>query len=94
MGLFALRAEAPEPPVVFAAAAPAPDIAMRASAVELSRQMAPALGVGAGEAFDRLCTVPDNMLGLLDSPEGWSVLAGFVATQLGKAAPHYTPVLH
>jgi hypothetical protein len=44
--------------------------------------------------LDCLGTVPDNILVLLDSPEGWHALSGFVAVQLGTAACSYEPTVH
>lgn len=35
------------------------------------------------EAFDALTFIPDNMLSLLNSPEGWFVLSQYVADDLG-----------
>ena len=69
-------------------------IALRISAAELARQLAPLLMLGEIEVFDCLCTVSDNMLSLLDTPEGWSALAGYVAAQLGMCSPHYCPTMH
>ena len=45
-------------------------------------------------AWASLCSVPDNMLSLLDSPQGWTALAGFIACDLGIAAPDYCPKVH
>lgn len=64
------------------------------SAYRLSDELAPLLGVAPGEVFDALTDVPDNMLGLLCTPEGWSMLAEFVAGRLNIASPAYRPTLH
>jgi hypothetical protein len=68
--------------------------ACQVSAHELTRHVAPLLGVSEGEVLDCLCTVPDNILVLLDSPEGWHALGGFVAAQLGRGAPNFQPAVH
>lgn len=57
--------------------------AQLASAYELSRRLAPLLRVGEEDVFQALTYVPDNMLPLLKSPEGWAALSALVATDLG-----------
>lgn len=64
------------------------------SARELAREVAPRFGCPPDEAFDALTYVPDNMLTLLHSPEGWSALAEYAAARLGVAAPGYRPTCH
>ncbi|PIW54987.1 MAG: hypothetical protein COW16_08775 [Sphingomonadales bacterium CG12_big_fil_rev_8_21_14_0_65_65_10] len=64
------------------------------AALTLCAQAAPALGMDAAEVFDELTRVPDNMLGLLHSPEGWSALVDYVASSLGKPPPDYEPTVH
>jgi hypothetical protein len=81
-------------PVIPVAGPPLDMLALRVSARELSRQLAPVLCAGETEVFGQLCTVPDNMLALLDSPEGWGTLAGYVAARFGMAPPAYQPTLH
>jgi hypothetical protein len=44
--------------------------------------------------WQALWGVPDNMLGLLQSPQGWLALAEFVACQMGVAMPDYSPTVH
>ena len=65
-----------------------------ACASELARQLAPLLTTSEVEVLDVLCSVPDNMLSLLDTPEGWSALAGYVAGRLSMPSPGYTPTHH
>jgi hypothetical protein len=64
------------------------------SAWELAEQIAPLLGTAPGTVFNALTHVPDNMLGLLCSPEGWSALAKFSAGFLNRASIDFTPTLH
>ena len=47
-----------------------------------------------GLAICSLFAIPDNLLTLLDSPQGWTALAGFVSADLGAPPPDYCPVLH
>ena len=68
--------------------------AMVASGQTLSRSLAPILNATADEVFDVLGHVPDNMLELLKSPQGWTTLAGYVASDLGRPLPNYTPTLN
>ena len=64
------------------------------SACQLSRELAPVLRLDDGRVFDVLTYVPDNMLSLLHSPEGWAALAEFVAAELGAPSPSYLPTRH
>ena len=69
-------------------------LGMEVSAMTLAEDVAGLLGVSAEAAWDALCSVPENMLGLLDSPQGWSALASFIACDLRMAAPDYRPRVH
>lgn len=64
------------------------------SACQLSRELAPVLRVDDGRVFDALTYIPDNLLSLLSSPEGWAALAEFVAAELGARSPSYLPTRH
>lgn len=64
------------------------------SACELARQIAAALDVTEREAFDSLTFAPDNMLSLLGSPEGWTILAVFVASDLGRESAQLAVAIH
>lgn len=44
--------------------------------------------------LDALAYVPENMLALLDFPEGWSALAEMVAADLGVSSFGYRPTVH
>jgi len=67
---------------------------MEVSAMTLAEDVAGLLGVPAEVAWDALCTLPENMLGLLDSPQGWTALASFIACDLRMDAPDYRPRVH
>lgn len=76
---------------------PAPDpdwLAQVEAARELSRRVALMTGVTESEAFDALTYIPDNLLPLLHSPQGWSTLAGMMANDLGVIAPTFKPMVH
>lgn len=64
------------------------------TALELARRIAPVLRVGEVEVFEVLCTVPDAMLPLLRTPEGWMALAALTANELGADFPVLTVTLH
>lgn len=68
--------------------------AMVASAWALSGAVASLLNATADEVYGVLGTVPDNMLELLKSPQGWTTLAGYVAGDLRRPVPDYRPTLH
>lgn len=71
------------------------DQAQYLAAVELARQIAPLLRVTEEQAFEALTYVPDSMLPLLQSPEGWAALAAFVAADLGVlTVTTYAPTRH
>lgn len=75
--------------------APAPtDIGSTASAVALAAELADLLGEPLNMTWWSLCNVPVNMTHLLDSPQGWSALAGYVACDLGAPDPEYRPRVH
>lgn len=65
-----------------------------AAARTLSAQIALSLGLEASTLFDELARIPDNLLILLRSPEGWGALANYVAASLGKPPPNYEATVH
>lgn len=65
-----------------------------ACAYELANQIADAAGLCPEQTFDALTFIPDNMLSLLNSPEGWAALAQFVAADLGVQGLNYRPQVH
>lgn len=90
MGLMAIYEPAPQINL-----RPQPvDLGETASAVTLAREVAATLGVPLEDAWWSLCNVHDNMLALLDSPQGWSALAGYIACDLGLDAADYLPKVH
>lgn len=73
--------------------APAIDSARYASALELATLVADRSALSFSEAWDALTFVPDNMLSLLDSPQGWSSLASWIAADCGVTI-NLKPTLH
>jgi hypothetical protein len=63
-------------------------------ATEISRSAGGLIGVSEAEAFDALTFVPENLLPLLQSPEGWAALAGLIANGLGAEPPAFMPTVH
>lgn len=59
-----------------------------------TRELAGDIGVEPALVWDRLTVVPDNMLSLLDSPEGWTALGLYIAADLGVPAIHFKPTVH
>lgn len=64
------------------------------SATSLADAVGPRLGHLADDAWHSLLKIPDNLLSMLDSPQGWSALAGYVACDLGAAHVDYFPTVH
>ena len=73
---------------------PVADDATLCAGRELARQVAPLLGVGEATAYDELTYIPDNLLTLLDSPDGWGAMCGYLAAGLGVPPPAYAPTIH
>lgn len=68
--------------------------ARQVSACALMDEIATLLDVDHGLVWQVLCTVPDNMLTLLDSPQGWGAISGYVSAELGIVCPDYMPAVH
>lgn len=64
------------------------------AAWELSRQIAPLLEASAAEVFDALTFVPDAMLPLLETPQGWRALAAHIAPDFALPPPRFSPSVH
>lgn len=64
------------------------------SAWGLARQLSAVADLSPDTAYDGLCSVPDNMLSLLHSPQGWSALASLVAADNGLGEPALMPTVH
>ena len=60
----------------------------------LCRALSGHANIGAGEVFRALEGVPDNLLFLLDSPDGWTALAEYLGANLGKPSMQYRPTVH
>jgi hypothetical protein len=87
LAALGLPAIAPCPP-------PPCDLATYRSARALAADVADAANLSADAVFEALTCVPENMLSLLASPEGWSALAQYVAADLGVQALNYAPRVH
>ena len=72
----------------------APDAAAVASANHLVEGLSAQTGIAPGIILRALTYLPENMLSLLDCPEGWTALAEFVAADLGLAPFGYRPTVH
>ncbi|MBX7461778.1 hypothetical protein [Qipengyuania huizhouensis] len=64
------------------------------SAQVLAADVAGELGEDQGKVWDSLTLIPDNMLSLLDHPQGWSALAAYLADDLRRAPTGYAPTVH
>lgn len=64
------------------------------SARVLARDIAGSIKRDLADVWDAMCHVPDNMLDLLHSPQGWMALASFIASDLGAEPPDYKPTKH
>ncbi|AHE52819.1 hypothetical protein [Sphingomonas sanxanigenens] len=60
----------------------------------LSAEMAHHLCADFCDVWDSITTLPDNMLTLLHSPQGWTAIAGMIAFDLGAAAKPFVPTVH
>lgn len=64
------------------------------AASKLADDLAGVIGVPQSDTYAALRLIPDNMLTLLDCPEGWTAIAGYVAADLGAVVPDYLPTVH
>jgi len=71
-----------------------PDPAAVASAQCLVEGLSARSGIASSVLLQALVYLPENMLSLLDYPEGWSALAEFVAADLGLDPFDYRPTVH
>lgn len=60
----------------------------------LCRQLACAASADVDDIFDALRFVPLNLLVLLESPQGWTVLASYLAADLDLPPSSYKPTVH
>lgn len=70
------------------------ELARFVSAQALAADVAGELGEDQGKVWDSLTLIPDNMLSLLDHPQGWSALAAYLADDLRRAPTGYAPTVH
>lgn len=68
--------------------------AQSVAAHQLADEVAARIDVHRAAAFDCLLHIPDNLLPMLHSPQGWTALAGFIAGDLGASPPAYCPTIH
>jgi len=104
MGLMTISPPASDPVTIAAqdakamaraAAEDALNLAARhVAACALVEDISGLLGVDSGLVWQALSSVPDNMLMLLDSPQGWTALAGFVSGELGVDGADLMPAVH
>lgn len=60
----------------------------------LARLLSAHLGITEDEAWGSICTVPDNLLSLLCSPQGWTAIADMVAADNQLAGSAFLPTVH
>jgi hypothetical protein len=65
-----------------------------AIAITLARDVAGLLDYPMDDVWWALCNVPVNMAGLLDTPQGWAMLAAYLAGDLGMGTVDYLPQVH
>jgi len=68
--------------------------AQSVAAQTLADTVAPMLGCLADDAFYSLLKIPNNLLPMLHSPEGWSALAAYIAGDQGLPPLNYFPAVH
>lgn len=68
--------------------------AQAVAAATLSHDLARKSDMSVNQVWDCLTAVPDNMLALLHSPQGWTALASLVAADNGVPEPLLTPSIH
>jgi hypothetical protein len=74
---------------------PVSDIEAQAvAASSLSHALARVSDMSVNQVWDCLTSVPDNMLALLHSPQGWTALASLVAADNGLPEPLLMPSIH
>lgn len=94
MGLFSISLPEPEPQTAYDPNVEVARWSQHIAAWDLAAAVSDDLRMPIGLVWDALCTVPDNMLSLLDSPQGWTALAGYIAAELGCRPPSFMPAVH
>lgn len=64
------------------------------AACALVAELAGQTGLGPDAIWGAMAAIPYNLQSLLDTPQGWSAVAGFVASELGVLPPDYMPAVH
>jgi hypothetical protein len=64
------------------------------SALQLAYDLADEFAAPVGDVWFSICNLPENILVLLDSPQGWSALSAVVGFDLGLPASGYGPTVH
>lgn len=64
------------------------------TAGQLADDVSDRLGAERASVWDSLCKVPDGMLSLLDTPQGCTALAAYVAEDFGQVLATYAPTIH
>lgn len=64
------------------------------SAQCLAADVSGEIGEDLERVWDSLTSVPDNMLSLLENPQGWSALAAYLAEDMGRVLHSYAPTVH
>lgn len=64
------------------------------TAGQLADDVSDRLGADRASVWDSLCKVPDGMLSLLDTPQGCTALAAYVAEDFGQVLATYAPTIH
>lgn len=63
-------------------------------ACDLARCLSRHWGITERDVYAELVTVPDEMLGLLNTPFGQSAVSEYIRSASGIDAPAYVPVIH
>lgn len=70
------------------------ELARGICASHLAHHLASLFGVPERKTWNAMTYVPDNLLMLLDCPEGWAILANILAADLKVPLQAYAPVIH
>jgi hypothetical protein len=68
--------------------------AMQAAGRHLAREIADHTVLALDQVFEAMTTLPDNILALLDSPQGRTVIASYIASGERVPDPFFKPTIH
>lgn len=68
--------------------------AQRVAGEVLASLMADASGESYSDIWAALCSVPDELLHLLSSPEGWAALSAYTSSAFGLTPSFIMPTVH